>query len=58
MDVALRELAQPPNNYTMDSLQRASYKDRAEQQLTSFLKGNTTRYGCNKNKTIPATGAR
>lgn len=54
MSVALRKLAQAPDNYAMDSLQRASY--RAE-QLTPLLQQSTTRYGCNKTKTIPALGA-
>jgi len=55
MDIALKKLGQPPNNYTIDSLQRASYRAK---QHTPFLKGNTTRYGCNKDKAIPATAAR
>ena len=55
MGAALKKLAQAPDNYAIDSLQRASY--RAE-QLTPLLKESTTRYGCNKNKHIPASAAR
>lgn len=55
MNTALKKLAQAPPNYAADSLQRASY--RAE-QLTPVLQQSTTRYGCNKNKAIAASGAR
>ena len=55
MNDALKKLARAPDNYAMDSLQRVSY--RAE-QLTPLLKQSTTRYGCNKDKDIPASGAR
>lgn len=56
MDAALKKLAQPADNYTLDSLQRLSYK--GEEQSMCLLEQNTTRYGCNKNKSIPATAAR
>ena len=55
MDNALKKLAKAPDNYAMDSLQRMSY--RAEEP-SPVLKQNTTRYGCNKSKAIPALGAR
>ncbi|XP_065886392.1 uncharacterized protein [Dysidea avara] len=54
-NVALKRLAKPPSNYKQDSSQRAAYK--GEQQLTPLLKPNTTRYGCNKTKAIPAKSA-
>ena len=55
MDKALKKLARAPDNYAVDSLQRMSYKAEV---LTPVLKQNTTRYGCNKTKAIPALGAR
>ncbi|CAH1778395.1 unnamed protein product [Owenia fusiformis] len=39
--------------YTLDSCKRWSYQKPNQQAI---LKENTTRYGCNKNKTIPVAG--
>jgi len=55
VNMALKRLAKPPDNYKQDSCQRAAYK--GEQQLAPLLKPNTTRYGCNKTKSISAKSA-
>ena len=52
LNIPLLNSVKPP--YTLDSTKRIDYQ---QPQVRVDLKNNTTKYGCNSLKHIPATGA-